>query len=486
MWTLSGGAKLKLSKDIPLFFDGNVRINCGSGVVGEGFIVATGNIIFNTGEVTATAGDDGGLVDKEKKTIAGVGLYSVGGNVEFAVGGSEFSGLIYAPKGTVNLQTKDMTINGSVVGKEVITKTNGINITYKDTSAHETITETETENSHLITAKDVIGKFVNSFDSKDAKIGILTYQNDANTNTFDLLDVDGAKGLIGGITASKEDSNNLGDGLRRAYYLLKDKGSKSSDKYIVVLSCADPNKCTLSGLGETGEYKTVAGNAVNILPALNVTKGTEYAKEILGKINEDTEANIKTHFVDFRFGEDLAKIKEIAESGTNYYNPTTDNELEFPGKLEATMNSISTEILGEKNYIDASDVIVTAEFEDYFPTSVNYVAPTSTPVFGVEVDNAGTVDDTSDDRYKIKKSYSSGTIDVQPYGDKFRVKIKDEEFKPSRVRFMSLGDKLFNGGSIKFKIKNADGTEITKILETEKSGSIENVVIEVLSSIDIR
>ncbi len=499
-WTLSGSEKLKLSKDNPLFFDGNVLINCGSGVVGEGFIVATGDITFNTGEVTAK-GDDTGI-DKDKKTIAGVGLYSIGGDIEFAVGGSEFTGLLYAPNGTVNLQTKEMNIKGSVVAKEVITKINGLNITYTNTSAHDDLTEFEVKNTHLITARDAIGSFVSSLKGKGDRVGILTYQNDANDNVFELFDVekdkDSINKAIGKIVASDKNDNNLGDGLRRAYHLLKDKGVKNSDKYIIVLSCANPDKWTISGAGETEPYMTASGDAIKVPSGSDISKGADYAKEILKNINSDTTAKIKTHFVDFRFGKELDKIKEIA-SGTSYYDPKSDNEEDFDEALATTMSSISTEILKEVNYLSASEVKFTAEFEDLFPVGVKYVEPTPvptstssvpaeptpTPLFNKYTDNKGTSDDTTDDRNGIKKLYDSDAIEVKEVADKFLVKIKDEEFIPSRVKFSAFGGKLFDGGKIKFEVSNVDGTETTKISETKKSGYIEKLQVEVIMKVDL-
>lgn len=108
-----------------LYVDGNLTIG-GSAPACQlnGNIYATGSITF-----TNTFAGCGCVFAKGNITFQGGGaqfstgqpicLYSEAGNISFTTSTSEVHGIVYAPKGTVNVQGGTLTFYGSIVGNEI-------------------------------------------------------------------------------------------------------------------------------------------------------------------------------------------------------------------------------------------------------------------------------------------------------------------------------------------------------------------------------
>lgn len=144
-WIISGD-KLLLHENMPIFFDGNVKL-CVDQISGNGFIVATGNIIFDIAKNT----DFGlkykvdGKVDLENSSE--IGLYSINGNIDFNIP-SKLQGLIYAP-GVVEknefgdeltyggkIRIRGIEFYGSIVGR-VLELSGYDSVIFTDTSLHK-------------------------------------------------------------------------------------------------------------------------------------------------------------------------------------------------------------------------------------------------------------------------------------------------------------------------------------------------------------
>lgn len=94
------------SVDKPIYVKGNVYVNQG-GFKGKGAILATGDIIFNGSDTTASPDD-------------AICFYSINGNIYINQGNTSIKGILYAPKGNIYFNGNYNTILGSVVGNNVI------------------------------------------------------------------------------------------------------------------------------------------------------------------------------------------------------------------------------------------------------------------------------------------------------------------------------------------------------------------------------
>lgn len=94
------------SVDEPIYVKGNVYVN-GGGFKGKGCILATDDIIFNGGNLTASAED-------------AVCFYSKNGNIYVNGADSDIKGILYAPNGNIIMNGSNQTIYGRVIGNVVI------------------------------------------------------------------------------------------------------------------------------------------------------------------------------------------------------------------------------------------------------------------------------------------------------------------------------------------------------------------------------
>lgn len=94
------------SVDEPIYVKGNVYVN-GGGFKGKGCILATGDIIFNGGNLTASAED-------------AVCFYSKSGNIYVNGADSVIRGILYAPNGNIIMNGSNEKIYGRVIGNVVI------------------------------------------------------------------------------------------------------------------------------------------------------------------------------------------------------------------------------------------------------------------------------------------------------------------------------------------------------------------------------
>ncbi len=88
-----------------IYVDGNLTVNCSS-YTGSGCIVATGNITFNGSGIINNASD-------------AVCFYSKAGNIEIHGSGCTINGILYAPKGAINISASNVTVYGRMISDQI-------------------------------------------------------------------------------------------------------------------------------------------------------------------------------------------------------------------------------------------------------------------------------------------------------------------------------------------------------------------------------
>lgn len=387
-WSISG-EELTLSKERPLYFDGDVVFSVEK-FSGSGFIVATGDITFNAGVPT-----DLGLKYKEDGTVdlensAEIGFYSTAGDINFNLGaGAKFKGLIYAPGtiiknesgevvfesgGKVQTGSDAFEIYGTTVARTLQAYGNK-KIVYTDTSLKDELGENTEDRSNRLNAIEAAKVIINELSSlkgSNVKIGTVVYSDyakklaDINNDDTDYIinaedetnkgDKDALIEVIKSINGLDDKSgSNLGDGLRLAYHMLNDSDDKKAEKYIVVFSYNVPDKWTTSDkVGEKYRKDNVEIKE-GIENTTTIDDASDYAIEIGKMINV---AGFKgVYFIDSKAGSKLNNINDIAKAtgadknddGEYMYNPESDltedkDKKDFFDKFSQVVKTISQKI----------------------------------------------------------------------------------------------------------------------------------------------
>lgn len=106
-----------------LYSGGSISTNQGSsGILLSGCMIAEDNVTI------------GGSTHTYNESGATLSLYARNGDITIysQQGGFELWGIVYAPKGNVNLATGDFDIHGSVIGNTITCNPGGLNMTYND------------------------------------------------------------------------------------------------------------------------------------------------------------------------------------------------------------------------------------------------------------------------------------------------------------------------------------------------------------------
>ncbi len=405
-WDISG-QELILVKEKPLFFDGDLQISVAK-ILGDGFIVATGDIRFNTS----------GFESED------IGIYSVNGNLNFSTGGSTLKGVVYVPEGEIRVDSGDLNVIGCLVGNNITGGTGNVNIKYdKDLDSVKLIKTYEDLERTISVAKDASQKFIeslkNNYTGSDVKVNIVTYSDKAEVAfpVFHNVTVNGfgdPNDYIKNIDLGT-DSANLGDGLRRAYFELSKSADTSADKYIVVLAAGDTNRWTQNDTPSSGLFETDDGNALDTQIKGGEVQAKNYAMEIGDKISS---ANIKSFFIDVNSGETIASLADIvASAGTNatLKNPeaVTGVRTFEEAVFEELVTNVADDIINEKTFITPK---VTVAFTEKIPAQVevkdapdfNAVTPTGDLVLN-NIDKVAVTEEVE----KIKVSLGDIMITVK-------------------------------------------------------------------------
>lgn len=301
---VEGAKPFDVKPDTSYFFDGNLFLTNGVKFNGKGMICATGDIII-----------DGGSLDTEGSDAF---IYSQSGRIEVKPQISTFNGILYAPTPvseadynpgagkdglrSVKIQGESIKVNGSIIGDSIYSIPGNLTITYRETTIEAVETVTEIPNTYLYISTQTAQNFIKAYAGQPARFGVLTYDESANNNDFTFEDMEAIdpnlyknsntyKKLSAiGNTKHSSGKSNLGDGLRRAYWMLKNSGNASASKFIIVITGSVPNRWTQSGNSEGYSPMLGTGNAVigNIKAnTTSLNKASQYAIDIGKEIISD-------------------------------------------------------------------------------------------------------------------------------------------------------------------------------------------------------
>lgn len=361
-WNING-TKLKLNGSA-MYFEGDVVVSVNS-MEGSGIIVATGNIMINGDTLSSDS-------------LNPIGFYSVGGNIMFNNRTVNIHGLVYAPNGNISFNSDTQTVNGSVVGKSLTSGNNTVTYNHIKTSIHERAYSYEYHPSTFDMAKSAAKEFIDKFAGKNAKISVVRFSSDADSNDFLFYDMSlpgqviDIKRTIDTFTASG--SCNLGDGLRRAYHMLKNS-SPYTNKYIVVLTSFEPNRWTKDDIDPT-EFKTSDGEAVNL--GGNGLSDVDGRAKGYGYVIGDmiSESSIEPFFIDFKTGGVLGNIEQTAVSaGAAEVDPTGKHYYDAEPANTAVTSNILNKIFDKINSGAISDYeLEEVEFVETLPEGVQVLS----------------------------------------------------------------------------------------------------------------
>lgn len=157
-------------------------------------------------------------------------------------------------------------------------------------------TDLQGRDSRLDVAKAAANRFIDKFNNdSNVKIGLVQYSNRANKNSV-LVDKNSFSTLKSSINAfSAAGGTNTGDGLRLAYYMLRESSNSNAKKYIVLLTDGEPT--FYSYTNDTSNVVTSnieSGYSTN--NSNDTTKGLNYAGSIATMISGNN-ANINSFMI---------------------------------------------------------------------------------------------------------------------------------------------------------------------------------------------
>lgn len=479
-FVITGSGTFNISSS--MYFKGNVRISVPYIVnTDSNFLVADGFVNIEGHDINNAELDE----EEINNTTNLLNIYSIHGRIFVATERSKIYGNLYAAGiegnplytndvGVVLLQGMSTDIYGSVVAGSDI-RIEGSSSSFNSNSE----IGSKVESKYLrvdtpISSKDITKEIVNSFSGTDTKMSVLQYSDSANLNTFELFDlseeanVTALENVIDGFPENTTGFSNMGDALRRGYYLLKDpsKASVDATKYIVVLAANAPNKWTSNGDSDLSP-KITSGTASFIKGDGTVAsdeKSLDYAVT-LGDIIESSD--IKTVFVNTSKDDISDKIEEIAAASDSIKSPSGKNY--FTASSISDLSTIFKTVMLDP---PKNAVLRNAYYEEIFPKGIRLIEGPPGSVIGTEIIDGVT-------RYKlsanldINLSYDGTKYEIQP----FTMNVK--------VRPFILGDILFPGEDSKIvyyiDYVDANGKEQTAFCEN----NFNSFTVNVFMTIDI-
>ena len=193
--------------------------------------------------------------------------------------------------------------------------------------------------SRMEVVKAASNRFINSFPNNDRiKLGLVQYSSRATINNGLTNDFQAIKNSINSYQPGG--GTNLGDGLRKAFYMLKHSPNTKAKKYIVLLTDGSPT--FYSYYEEKGSYKYVQdqrdtgyyNNESN-----DFENGEEYSKRIAQKLqNEAIEIN--SYMIGFTRDAASNKLQSISSEKDKITVKQADKEED----IDAVYNEIAREI----------------------------------------------------------------------------------------------------------------------------------------------
>lgn len=458
--------------DSTMYFKGSLRISLmETKNLNDCFLLADGDIVIQGANFRPSGPDD--------KLF----IYSREGNINIETINSEINGIVYAPGKSDDPETGRITflgdnniINGSLAAKNINFTAHNLKVNNPGNKYEEIKEEYFQGVNYLYAIKNAAKSFVDRFTGTRTKIGIIQYSDSANNNDFILYDLskpenaEVLKNKIDSIESPVTGESNMGDGIRRAKYLLKDPRQtlKYASKHMVVLVGSAPNKWTSKHL-HNEEFMLQDGNA-SFLKGDGTKdsdgKSLEYAK----KVAEDlADENITPTFIDFSpEDKDIeSQLDEIAaSSGAKLVSSTGKHfyKADSISKLSGVYDNIYM-----KTIFDTS--LNSVIFEMVFPSGVEIIdIPESMVLEEVMVGGKA--------RQKLTGAINNISFDFD--GSKYI--LSNMGFK-LRVRYTEVGEIIYKGSDAKmtYMINYIDGKgkEQLEILEEYFEDMIVNSVFEI-------
>lgn len=157
-------------------------------------------------------------------------------------------------------------------------------------------TDLQGRDSRLDVAKAAATRFIDKFNTEsNVKIGLVQYSNRAN-KTSGLVDKNSFSTLKDSVKKFTSDGGtNTGDGLRLAYYMLKESSNSNAKKYIVLLTDGEPTFYSYTNYTSNLVTSNIeSGYSTN--NSNDTTKGLNYADSIATMISGNT-SNINSFMI---------------------------------------------------------------------------------------------------------------------------------------------------------------------------------------------
>ncbi|WP_197051355.1 VWA domain-containing protein [Caloranaerobacter azorensis] len=177
--------------------------------------------------------------------------------------------------------------------------------------------------------KFVANRFLEKLkDDERIKVSLIPYETKAWDSSYDgkdfadLSDIEDYNELIRDIDRLEPyGGTNIGDGLRKAYYKLKNSPNKNARKYIILMTDGQPTafSCKNSDFYfENGyNYHTHGGRYAD-------PDDLEYAKLVGEKLIKNGGLEIKSFMIGFSNDANMEKLKQIADSSDGYFKKAED------------------------------------------------------------------------------------------------------------------------------------------------------------------
>ena len=483
-FVITGAATFNLTSS--MYFKGNLRISVpniinenSSFLVADGFIELEGNGI-NTAQLNESGINNNTnllnvysinsyiWVETSNARIYGI-LYAAGNSSPLYPNSATDSDLV---TGNVILKGQSNYIYGSVVAGNDI-KTYGGDSKFYHTSVTNTKVEAEYLRTTSISATEAAKLVVEAFKGTNTRMCALQYSDrvdSTNLDFYDLLDPSKVTSLkedvIGAFPTNASGYSNMGDALRRAYYLLTNPAySTSADKYIIVLAANAPNKWTTDG-GTPVNIKTADGPADSIEGDGTIDfdgNALNYALNIAGMIKS---SGINTVFVNHSAKDISANIDKIALAAGAMKDPATSKNYFATTSLPGFSPIYNTV------YLDPPDTAILHidEYYEILPEGIKVIEDPSYETTFIE----------GSKRYSVRIK----DINVQLKYDGTKYKVQETTIN-IKVRPIKIGNITFKGTDSTFTYK-IDYIDINgEYKSTYFTKNLNDYTLKVSMSVDI-
>lgn len=194
------------------------------------------------------------------------------------------------------------------------------------------------KNIKRIDAMEIVTKrFLEKLKDNDrVKVSLIPYNSKAQDSSYegndfaDLTNDRHYNELINDIENLKpEGDTNIGDGLRKAYYKLKNSTNGSAKKYIILMTAGEPTAYSFIYKFQKKEYYLGEGNNYHTYGSKRKAvkyEAVKYAKLVGEKLIKNGGLEIKSFMIGFSNDADLDKLKQIADSSGGYFKKAEDGD----------------------------------------------------------------------------------------------------------------------------------------------------------------